>query len=277
MNFDFFERKIYFEKIKIQQTTRNWSKIEIFTISETNQLSERTVRNSPHFDDIDWEQNQFICDIWDMVSNTSVSDAQIFTNTTLDACTLKYEDYVWPNSSRESLWKLIFLFLLLTIIFTVFCNWTFDTILCWPPTEAGKIAQQKCPPIHGLDQSSKYWQFNNDFVWKSWIFLSIWIWKVINESTAYLEASPCINFRYSKRSMTCLERGNIGSFEAKEIEILLIALIQFSINPKFGVRETITHKLNLKIDRFIVYHTPLELINFFIVYKTIQTTRGKSI
>jgi hypothetical protein len=40
--------------------------------------------------------------------------------------------------------------------FTVYCNWTFDSFLCWPPTKAGELALQKCPPTKGLDPTSKF-------------------------------------------------------------------------------------------------------------------------
>lgn len=44
----------------------------------------------------------------------------------------------------------------LDLIILVYCNWTWDTILCWPPTEAGKTVTQKCPHGHGIDSTSKY-------------------------------------------------------------------------------------------------------------------------
>ncbi|XP_004531167.1 PDF receptor isoform X1 [Ceratitis capitata] len=34
----------------------------------------------------------------------------------------------------------------------VFCNWTWDLFLCWPPTPAGVLARMHCPPVgHGID------------------------------------------------------------------------------------------------------------------------------
>lgn len=38
---------------------------------------------------------------------------------------------------------------------SVYCNWTFDSFLCWPPTRAGDKALQHCPSTRGLDPSSK--------------------------------------------------------------------------------------------------------------------------
>ncbi|XP_053952195.1 PDF receptor isoform X2 [Anastrepha ludens] len=34
----------------------------------------------------------------------------------------------------------------------IFCNWTWDLFLCWPPTPAGVLARMHCPPVgHGID------------------------------------------------------------------------------------------------------------------------------
>ncbi|XP_067635606.1 PDF receptor isoform X2 [Eurosta solidaginis] len=36
----------------------------------------------------------------------------------------------------------------------IFCNWTWDQFLCWPPTPAGVLARMHCPPVgHGIDTS----------------------------------------------------------------------------------------------------------------------------
>ncbi|KAH8420366.1 hypothetical protein KR009_009648 [Drosophila setifemur] len=33
-----------------------------------------------------------------------------------------------------------------------YCNWTWDTLLCWPPTPAGAVVRMNCPPgFHGVD------------------------------------------------------------------------------------------------------------------------------
>ncbi|XP_055643083.1 PDF receptor isoform X2 [Toxorhynchites rutilus septentrionalis] len=60
--------------------------------------------------------------------------SQLFLNATLDSCALKYEEFVIPNT-------------------VPYCNWTWDTILCWPPTPAGSVIKQRCPSAHGIDTS----------------------------------------------------------------------------------------------------------------------------
>ncbi|CAK9303049.1 unnamed protein product [Gordionus sp. m RMFG-2023] len=34
-----------------------------------------------------------------------------------------------------------------------YCNASYDSILCWPPTKAGVLIMQSCPPLKGIDQS----------------------------------------------------------------------------------------------------------------------------
>lgn len=53
------------------------------------------------------------------------------------------------NFSNQQV-KIIFSF------FSAYCNWTFDSILCWPPTKAGEIALQRCPAAKGIDTTSEY-------------------------------------------------------------------------------------------------------------------------
>ncbi|XP_062714595.1 PDF receptor isoform X2 [Aedes albopictus] len=69
-----------------------------------------------------------------MISTTSPSTdaSQLHLNTTLDSCALKYDEFVIPNT-------------------VPYCNWTWDDVLCWPPTPAGKAIRQPCPPGHGID------------------------------------------------------------------------------------------------------------------------------
>lgn len=38
----------------------------------------------------------------------------------------------------------------------LYCNYTWDSYLCWPPTQANTIIRQPCPPINGIDVTSKY-------------------------------------------------------------------------------------------------------------------------
>ncbi|XP_050085801.1 PDF receptor isoform X2 [Anopheles aquasalis] len=68
-------------------------------------------------------------------TSSGTTDAtQLFINTTLDSCALKYEEFVIPNT-------------------VPYCNWTWDSILCWPPTPANLTIRQRCPPAHGIDTS----------------------------------------------------------------------------------------------------------------------------
>lgn len=53
-------------------------------------------------------------------------------NTSLDICLSKYEEYATPVGE-------------------LYCNWTWDHVLCWPPTKAGTIATQRCPRDKGTD------------------------------------------------------------------------------------------------------------------------------
>uniref|UniRef100_A0A8D8ISA7 PDF receptor n=2 Tax=Culex pipiens TaxID=7175 RepID=A0A8D8ISA7_CULPI len=66
--------------------------------------------------------------------NPSTDVSQLFLNTSLDSCAYKYEEFVIPNT-------------------VPYCNWTWDTILCWPPAPAGSVIRQRCPPGHGIDTS----------------------------------------------------------------------------------------------------------------------------
>ncbi|CAB3365838.1 Hypothetical predicted protein [Cloeon dipterum] len=50
----------------------------------------------------------------------------------LDACFAHYAAYALPQEE-------------------LFCNWTWDNVLCWPPTKAGETARQRCPQDKGVD------------------------------------------------------------------------------------------------------------------------------
>ncbi|XP_065077289.1 PDF receptor isoform X3 [Ochlerotatus camptorhynchus] len=65
-------------------------------------------------------------------SSPSIDASQLLLNTTLDSCALKYDEFVIPST-------------------VPYCNWTWDNILCWPPTPAGTAIRQRCPPAHGID------------------------------------------------------------------------------------------------------------------------------
>ena len=48
----------------------------------------------------------------------------------------------------------------------LYCNATWDTITCWPPTRAGHVAVQPCPPIFGADfDKSVYKKCGADGKW----------------------------------------------------------------------------------------------------------------
>ncbi|XP_037918586.1 PDF receptor-like [Hermetia illucens] len=48
------------------------------------------------------------------------------------SCAAQYENYSVPKIG-------------------LYCNWTFDSILCWPPTPAGEVVYQRCPQGNGVD------------------------------------------------------------------------------------------------------------------------------
>ncbi|XP_063242234.1 PDF receptor, partial [Bacillus rossius redtenbacheri] len=60
--------------------------------------------------------------------------AVVNINTSLETCVERYEDFVIPEGD-------------------VYCNWTWDLVLCWPPTKAGTTARQSCPRDKGIDPS----------------------------------------------------------------------------------------------------------------------------
>ncbi|XP_066602041.1 PDF receptor [Prorops nasuta] len=53
-------------------------------------------------------------------------------NDTLELCKVQYKNFVAPH---EEIW----------------CNWAWDSVLCWPPTKASTTASQKCPFENGFD------------------------------------------------------------------------------------------------------------------------------
>ncbi|XP_023726525.1 PDF receptor [Cryptotermes secundus] len=53
-------------------------------------------------------------------------------NTSLQACVQRFDDYLIPSGD-------------------LYCNWTWDYVLCWPPTRAGTTARQRCPSDKGID------------------------------------------------------------------------------------------------------------------------------
>ncbi|XP_046397721.1 PDF receptor, partial [Ischnura elegans] len=52
--------------------------------------------------------------------------------TSLESCMQKYSHFEIPDGD-------------------VYCQWAWDTVLCWPPTRAGLTAKQRCPRFKGID------------------------------------------------------------------------------------------------------------------------------
>ncbi|XP_049771833.1 PDF receptor-like [Schistocerca cancellata] len=69
-----------------------------------------------------------------MTDKSGNSASDVVGNTSLETCIRKYEDFVVPGGG-------------------LYCNWTWDLVLCWPPTRAGTTAKQRCPSFNGLDQT----------------------------------------------------------------------------------------------------------------------------
>ncbi|XP_046989031.1 PDF receptor-like [Schistocerca americana] len=69
-----------------------------------------------------------------MMEKAGGASSETVLNTSLETCIRKYQDFVSPNGG-------------------LYCNWTWDQVLCWPPTRAGTTAKQRCPSFNGLDQT----------------------------------------------------------------------------------------------------------------------------
>ncbi|XP_063696063.1 PDF receptor isoform X2 [Culicoides brevitarsis] len=67
-----------------------------------------------------------------MTSTLSATDVTLSMNLTADTCASLYQDYTSA---------------------VAFCSWTWDKVLCWPPTPAGTIVKQRCPSKPGIDSS----------------------------------------------------------------------------------------------------------------------------
>ncbi|EYC09314.1 hypothetical protein Y032_0061g3275 [Ancylostoma ceylanicum] len=59
---------------------------------------------------------------------------------------------------------------------SLWCNATYDTVLCWPPTPANTSIVLPCPPLKGLDPTQPY------------LFLHVYM---------YEQESPVIEARYA--------------------------------------------------------------------------------
>lgn len=57
----------------------------------------------------------------------------------------------WLSTASGTWWAEIYM----NSVSDVFCNWTWDSVLCWPPTRAATTASQKCPKDRGIDPTSK--------------------------------------------------------------------------------------------------------------------------
>ncbi|XP_049800301.1 PDF receptor-like [Schistocerca nitens] len=69
-----------------------------------------------------------------MAEKSESGVSEVVVNTSFDDCISKYRDFFLPNGG-------------------LYCNWTWDLVLCWPPTRAGTTAKQRCPSFNGLDQT----------------------------------------------------------------------------------------------------------------------------
>lgn len=58
---------------------------------------------------------------------------------------------MWRPSHRGN-WFFVIIFSKSSL---VYCNWTFDSVLCWPPTVAGHATKLKCPDQNIFDPTSK--------------------------------------------------------------------------------------------------------------------------
>lgn len=72
----------------------------------------------------------------------------------------------WP--SHRGNWLFLILFSEHSL---VYCNWTFDSILCWPPTVAGHATELKCPDQKVFDPTSKAkWASFHNRIWMDFFF-----------------------------------------------------------------------------------------------------------
>ncbi|EEB11610.1 class B secretin-like G-protein coupled receptor GPRcal2, putative [Pediculus humanus corporis] len=57
-----------------------------------------------------------------------------YLNKTVEICVEKFKNFLPPNGE-------------------IYCNWTWDSVLCWPPTKEDTVAVQNCPKDRGIDPS----------------------------------------------------------------------------------------------------------------------------
>ncbi|CAH2103368.1 unnamed protein product [Euphydryas editha] len=67
----------------------------------------------------------------------------------------------------------------------IFCNTTFDTYLCWPPTKANTVIQQNCPKVHLSDPSR--------FAYRKCGYKGLWEGRRPNEASliGWTNFTPC--------------------------------------------------------------------------------------
>ncbi len=81
---------------------------------------------------------------------------KIFFPYTLTVCFHACDSSTGPRSNKIALPIFGFIiFLSLLCEFLDYCNATFDSLECWPPTPANQTVLQQCPPVKGVDPNSK--------------------------------------------------------------------------------------------------------------------------
>ncbi|GFG35417.1 hypothetical protein Cfor_07744 [Coptotermes formosanus] len=127
---------------------------------------------------------------WKM-GTVSDSSASWGINTSLETCVHRFDNYVIPPGD-------------------LYCNWTWDTVLCWPPTRAGTTAKQRCPSDKGVDSTKfAYKRCSIDGRWegrRSGVFTSPQGW------TNY---TPC----YTPEMLQLIRKLYAGSEDAANVKL----------------------------------------------------------
>ncbi|XP_046669176.1 PDF receptor isoform X1 [Homalodisca vitripennis] len=112
-------------------------------------------------------------------------------NASLDICMAKYEEYAAP-------------------IGELYCPWTWDQVLCWPPTKAGTTATQRCPRDKGIDPTK--------FATKRCSVDGRWEGKVSGDYTTpqgWTNYTPC----YTPEMLELFKKLYTGSEEAARMKL----------------------------------------------------------